>query len=75
LHVCHSRAALPKAIRIVHRRYYFWRKIIDELKRLGNCIGKHDRHCAQEALARKVPRPTKAEAEQVRRDAAKWARG
>jgi hypothetical protein len=34
---------------------------------------KHDRDRIEQALARKLPRPTKAEGEQVKRDAAKCA--
>jgi hypothetical protein len=56
-------------IRIVHQRYDFWQKIDDTLKRLGNRIDKRDRHCIEEALASN--RPSKAEAERVRRDARK----
>jgi hypothetical protein len=44
------------------------------LKRLANGIDKHDRHGIKEALVTKVARPSKAKAEQVRRDRAKWVK-
>jgi hypothetical protein len=71
-HITYLGGITESAIRIVHQRYYFWRKVEDELKSLGSRIGKQDRHRIKQAIARKVPRPTKAQGEQVSRDAAKW---
>jgi hypothetical protein len=58
--------ALPKAPSAsVHQRYYFWRKIEDELRRFEPA--RQDRDRIGQALARKVPRPTKAQSDARRR--------
>jgi hypothetical protein len=72
-HIAYLSGITESAIAIVHQRYYFWQDIDDRLTRLSNRIGNDDRCRIQEALAKKVPRPSEADAEQVRSDRAKWA--
>jgi hypothetical protein len=63
------------ALAIVHQRCWFWDHVREQLDRLEKRVSAEDRRKIEQAIAKRVPRPTKAQyAKCVRDRAALWGR-
>jgi hypothetical protein len=60
------------AIAIVHQRCWFWEHVGECLDRLRNRISAADRQQIEQVVAKRVPRPTKAQYAKCVRDRARW---
>jgi hypothetical protein len=71
-HIAYLDGITDSAIAIVHQRCWFWDHVKERLDRLGKRISPEDRKKIEAAIAKKVPRPTKAEYRRCVRDRDAW---
>jgi hypothetical protein len=67
-HIAYIGGITDSAIAIVHQRCWFWDGVKERLDRVGKRMSPENRKAVEAAVAKKVPRPTKAEYRRCVRD-------